>query len=861
MKSSILTLLAFTFVLPAIVQAKDLLLVHADGPNIDADYAVGTRKAASVPIDGYELSKSSENGKFGRAIEVLSSSRHCTYDGTDNFNTSKGTVELWFRIDGHEQDQYHPLIGWYRPPHQPGGKKRLSAIELYFQNDLLTLGLHAADHSEKYKGYSVKVPWTKQKWHHLEFNWDCRNGHGRSFYNIYIDGKNVLSVDRAPALTGNGGRIHVGVWDYAFPIVSQGYIDELRITDEIEHVTDFTPADKPYTLPFTMARAEQSLAVALERQLKLRGDIDLLLQLSGTQANGSAADILRAAIDVSVHAKEQLATLRKSLAEKNSTPEELCEAADLLISKINSARLAVHRISIEARKLADTEDKRSKLFKPINELLIGDATILNGKQLFIDDHLLLETEGITRKLNQPVKHEKNPLTTPDQEWQKNGFYGNGNVIYDKDEKLFKQWLHLWKFVGEELASSTGFGLYLTSVDGINWEKPIINKEENNNRFLPPSGALGFCGQGIMKDYLDPDPSRRYKMIYTSTPPGKPHAYETGVAYSPDGITWTADPNNPVIPFGDTQAAPFWDARRQSYLGIVRTGPPNVRAIARIESKDFVHWSPKLTIFPSGGTNIDKPYRSQPYGMKVMNYEGYYIGFLNMYHWETISKIPDDMLFQDKTNIQLGYSRNGITWNRIGPHGEISQKELAKDNDWKSISEQSVFIPYGEHKKAWDWGQVYAHHAPFVHEDKIWIYYTGYASRHWSNYHGDDRPPKTGLGLATLRLDGFVSLEAESTGWILTKPIVAIGDTLVINANAEGGTIRVEAIDALGRVIPEFSKDNCIPIASDNLRHLIKWKQGADCHPLQGRPIQLKIYMEKSKLYSLEFKITQNHYIP
>ena len=62
-------------------------------------------------------------------------------------------------------------------------------------------------------------------------------------------------------------------------------------------------------------------------------------------------------------------------------------------------------------------------------------------------------------------------------------------------------------------------------------------------------------------------------------------------------------------------------------------------------------------------------------------------------------------------------------------------------------------------------------------------------------------------------------------------------------------------------VAEFSRASCIPITSDGLRHIVKWKQGADCNALQGRPIQLKIYMDKAKLYSMEFKTNQNHYIP
>ena len=291
----------------------------------------------------------------------------------------------------------------------------------------------------------------------------------------------------------------------------------------------------------------------------------------------------------------------------------------------------------------------------------------------------------------------------------------------------------------------------------------------------------------------------------------------------------------------------------------RWGPPNSRLITHIESEDFVRWSPKVRIFTR--TKMDAPYSTVHYGMRVMPYEGVYIGVLTAYHGETIQPIPPEKeAWMDKVNAQLAFSRNGVTWLRVGGQGAIPAARLNDERDWKAAADQAVFIPYGEHKTDWDWGVIYTSHPPLVVDDEIRFYYGGAARRHWSSYHGDT-DERNGIGLATLRLDGFVSINAESKVTMTTKPFVFIGDTLEVNANAAGGSVRVEALDEKGKVIEGFSKDDCEPITSDSVRHILKWKGSGNCQLIQARPIKLKFYMEKAKLYSFTPRIKYNHYIP
>ncbi len=101
---------------------------------------------------------------------------------------------------------------------------------------------------------------------------------------------------------------------------------------------------------------------------------------------------------------------------------------------------------------------------------------------------------------------------------------------------------------------------------------------------------------------------------------------------------------------------------------------------------------------------------------------------------------------------------------------------------------------------------------------------------------------------------------DETGTLTTKPLVFLGDTLVVNANAEGGSLTVEALDPDGKVIEGFGIADCTPIKTDSVRHVVSWKGDPDCHLLQARPIKLRFHLKNAKLYSFEPKIRHNHYL-
>jgi hypothetical protein len=90
--------------------------------------------------------------------------------------------------------------------------------------------------------------------------------------------------------------------------------------------------------------------------------------------------------------------------------------------------------------------------------------------------------------------------------------------------------------------------YATSRDGVKWDKPELGLVEfegsrRNNIVNLRGGRCDFACIPIIHDPEDPDPDRRFKIVFESWVYGNQFA----AACSPDGLNWTETPNNPVGP--------------------------------------------------------------------------------------------------------------------------------------------------------------------------------------------------------------------------------------------------------------------------------------------------------------------------
>ena len=109
-----------------------------------------------------------------------------------------------------------------------------------------------------------------------------------------------------------------------------------------------------------------------------------------------------------------------------------------------------------------------------------------------------------------------------------------------------------------------------------------------------------------------------------------------------------------------------------------------------------------------------------------------------------------------------------------------------------------------------------------------------------------------IGVARLRLDGFVSLDArEAEGRVTTWPLsFQGGDELRVNADAAGGFLWVEALTAFGEPIEGLTQDDCLPLRRDALNHLIEWRGGKSLKQA-SQPLRLRFSMRNVSLYSFQ----------
>jgi hypothetical protein len=185
------------------------------------------------------------------------------------------------------------------------------------------------------------------------------------------------------------------------------------------------------------------------------------------------------------------------------------------------------------------------------------------------------------------------------------------------------------------------------------------------------------------------------------------------------------------------------------------------------------------------------------------------------------------------------SRDGTAWRRVAPG-------------------RYVFGRGG--KGAWD-RELVLPVAPVVHADRIWLYYTGFnipygldaKDRAGEGWIENGERMQRAIGLATLRLDGFVALRAgKAAGVLETRDLRVAGDSLEVNAEVRG-ELRVEVQDPDGRAIPGYEAASCAPIRGDGNRIAVRWRRGATPAALRGRAVKLRITLNDGDLYAFGFR--------
>ena len=422
-----------------------------------------------------------------------------------------------------------------------------------------------------------------------------------------------------------------------------------------------------------------------------------------------------------------------------------------------------------------------------------------GRQLFVDDFLIAETD-LKRTHHRAAWHPKSPVLKPDRPWEEAKEGGvamafSDGVWWDPADKLFKMWY---------MAGQARHTCYATSKDGLAWEKPALDVKAGTN--IVQSGPRD--SSTVWLDHEAKDPKRRFWMFRScsggSTVKG---AYGLATFHSPDGIHWS-DP--PLLTGSCGDRSTVWrDPFRGVWVYSLRHGWGQPRARRYWEMKDPTSgpaWS-ALGEAPmwTGADALDAPREDykvpcQLYNLDGAPYESLTLGLFTIWR----GQMPDR---QKPNEVCVGYSRDGWSWSRPERRAFLAVSETY--GDWNYSNVQSVGG------------------GCLVVGDELRFY----VSARSGAPKGSAAQGTCVTGLATLRRDGFVSLDGP--GSIVTRPVRFSGKRLFVNLN---GALKVEVVGT-----PSVSKT----LETDAAKAAVD----LDLSPYAGKPVQLRFTLTKGSLYS------------
>ena len=675
----------------------------------------------------------------------------------------------------------------------------------------------------------------------------------------------------------------------------EGWIDEMRFSNEVLYSDDFTP---PTSLAEPILRIwPETLCLAVDKVTDRIDAPPLAISSLG-------GDSLRWSLDE-----------KPDWLEFGSTSGMTENSAEIISVDIDASKLEPGQYEGKLRFSA-RGSKNTPVEIAVKLTVIGEGDVRevgDRKQLFMDDRFIETSDNIELNINQAQKVRLNV----DLSRNFDGYEIQPlAVFHDQQRDVFRNYY-----------LSSGI-FFLESTDGINWHQPgpelnngipviIKNGKEYPVTVAPPIQGVEGAHASLLPLFVydtHDTPERRYKLIqeYNFSGIGA-DGYEidgltsndlTGVYgyYSDDGVRFQPVEKR-LLPFlSEIPYGAYWDDDSRRYHIFVRclnltgaekgltsiqgsqfiyrngftyekpeglvdplvpenmvaTGFENIRAVTRIEATDLLEpWMINGQPVPEQNTT----FALAEYLPMVAHFDKW-DGFQDLYFGH-ITKYPfaEDVLimgimtlrhfhpsrqpwretFADVNGplgIEIAVSRNGLVWDRLDRRAYV---DLGLVEEYDSVRHQTSvgIIRIGNY--------IYQYIKPghrlhdmtpirkeYTEETIDWEFVPMIALRQ--------------------RLDGFVSADADYTGGSLTTPpIVFNGKRLVINQNCSGqGTIFVEIRDINNHPIPGFTLGDCEEITYNDVVWEVRWQGKANLSELAGRPIKLHFQMTNAKLYAFQF---------
>lgn len=483
---------------------------------------------------------------------------------------------------------------------------------------------------------------------------------------------------------------------------------------------------------------------------------------------------------------------------------------------------------------------------PLN---VGDRTCL-----FLDDHFLAEHTGLTRAWHQGQPRDDVTIKDEGRTWER-WPHMFGSTLYDPAAKRFRMYYESAVYTSRHPPNSfSTFVCYAESLDGKSWRKPTLNLFEDLDS--KANNIVIHCAE-LAKVFVDPletDPEARLKMfVYLNGRPPLHGGHGECLLGSGDGIHWkflggfnkpqyaVAEQGN----FTDCQMFLF-DPLRQRYMAFIRSfnkshiaeSKDGRRRAVGISHSQSVNksWSPIVQVLAPDdlddakvapfSKDDSKPDWAEHYCMPIFIHGNHYLGMLSLLY------LVDGADTNGGGDLQLTFSHDGEKW-------------------FRHPQRQTLIAP--SHAAPELFPTYISGNGPLEIGDEMWLYYTEANGAHpLSSYEKS----VSQIRAAVWRKDGFASLDAAEQGQLITKPLTFDGNRLLLNVKcAAEGRVRAALLNADGTPIPGFDLADCDPLTGDAVRGAVQWKGSSDVSALKGKPVRVKLQLERSNLYGLRFDAT------
>ena len=772
-----------------------------------------------------------------------------------------------------------------------------------------------------------------QKFHHLAVVYDSHIKQIRH----YFDGKKQFEADGVWKSVYTGGEpyddvvfpphypmLQIGMrdalqhWDHhelherdRHMKKFQGFMDEMRFSDDVLYHADFTP---PASLATPALRVwPQVVSLVVDKTNASRNQFSGL-ELSAAGTNKIAWNI-----------QENIPWLQPS-----ATQGVASSTRQLVNLQVHADHLKPGKY--EGKLSVDSKNKnKSAKTVTVKLTVLGEGDVRDTgdrKQLFIDDRFTERAENVEPEINQPTKFR---ITV---DGKQDGGQFPLYTFFDKDRGRYRLYYM-------RLGSSVHC---MESDDGVHWEHfgkrsgrvTLENTDEDGKpQLLQPNGepydmfhappvqsVSGFRTDFPMIVYDPHDvPERRYKAFhelnfgfmdgdgYELTPQtkGKKAEQLSGVYgyYSADGLHFKGDGTRllPLLP--EHLFGAYWDEKSQKYFiyircqnvesgrlhsmqgtqfiyrkgfkysaaeGLVDTiddetgetkGFENLRSVALLKADDLLEpWTEGVNPSANDGSTSYATARDVNMVLSADKWDGFkdfYSCFPAQYPWA-----EDVHIMYLKTLRHFHPSRQPWFPGFADLNGPLQTViALSRDGETWNRCDRKEYLPLGLMDEV-DRGRTSVGGGIIKVGNYLNSYYWASPQIHDTVPMRDEYPlegkikewahSQLGIFGARQRLDGFVSMDADYQGGSLTTPpLVFSGRRLVLNQNAGAqGTIFVELRDVNDQPIPGYELADCEEITCNDVTWEVRWQGSADLSHLAGRPIKLHFKMRAAKLYAFQF---------